>query len=75
MSMLFIQLGVLLLHSALAQQAPAGQTIPTVITCISQQGERQVCKADTTAGVVLVRSIGESECLLGKNWGYDDTGV
>jgi predicted porin len=75
MSMLFIQLGVLLLHSALAQQAPAGQTTPTVITCISKQGERQVCKADTTAGVVLVRSIGESECLLGKNWGYDDTGV
>ena len=75
MSVLFIQPGALLLHSALAQQAPAGQSTPTVITCMSKQGERQVCKADTTAGVVLVRSAGESECLLGKNWGYDEAGV
>ena len=22
-----------------------------------------------------MRSIGESACLLGKNWGYDDAGV
>ena len=70
-----ILLGTFLTVCAQAQQAPAGQSVPTVITCISKQGERQVCKADTAAGVVLLRSTGDSECLLGKNWGYDDAGV
>ena len=70
-----ILLGTFFSVCAQAQQAPAAQSTPTVITCISKQGERQVCKADTTAGVVLVRSTGDSECLLGKNWGYDDAGV
>ena len=60
---------------AQAQQAPASQPTQTAITCVAKLGERRVCTADTTAGVVLVRSIGESECLLGKNWGYDDAGV
>ena len=60
---------------AQAQQAPTSQPTQTAITCVAKLGERRVCTADTTAGVVLVRSIGESECLLGKNWGYDDAGV
>jgi len=34
-----------------------------------------VCKADTAAGVALLRSNGESACLLGKTWGYDDADV
>jgi hypothetical protein len=33
------------------------------------------CAADTSKGVVLVRSTGASACLLGKTWGYDDAGV
>jgi hypothetical protein len=28
-----------------------------------------------TAGVVLARSTGDAACLLGKTWGYDDTGI
>jgi hypothetical protein len=43
----------------------------TVITCLSKQGERLVYKADTAAGVALLRSTGDSSCLLGKTWGYD----
>ena len=70
-----ILLGTFFSVRAQAQQTPAGQSTPTIITCVSKQGERQVCKANTTAGVVLVRSTGDSECLLGKNWGYDDAGV
>jgi hypothetical protein len=60
-----------------AQQtaAPTGQSGSTVITCVSKPGERQVCKADTAAGVALLRSTGDPACLLGKNWGYDDAGV
>ncbi len=38
-------------------------------------GERQHCRADTSAGVVLARSMGASACLLGKTWGYDDTDI
>ncbi len=58
-----------------AQQSPPSQTVTSVVTCVSKAGERQVCKADTKAGVALLHSAGDSPCLLGKNWGYDDAGV
>jgi hypothetical protein len=45
------------------------------ITCASSANERQHCAADTTSGVSLVKSTGSAPCLLGKSWGYDDTGV
>ena len=45
-----------------------------VISCKSETG-RTSCPADTSRGVVLVRSTGAAACLLGKTWGYDDTGV
>ncbi len=74
-SVLLIQVNALLAPIAFAQEAPTSQTLPNVITCVSNPGERQVCKADTTAGVALLRSTGVANCLLGKNWGYDDAGV
>ncbi|HET9372478.1 MAG TPA: DUF3011 domain-containing protein [Vicinamibacterales bacterium] len=46
-----------------------------LITCSSNLGERQHCPADTSVGVVLVRSTGQAACLLGRTWGYDATGV
>jgi hypothetical protein len=45
------------------------------IACDSRPGDRQHCLADTSAGVALVTSRGEAPCLLGKTWGYDDTGI
>jgi hypothetical protein len=45
------------------------------IVCDSPPGDRQHCPADTSAGVALVTSRGEAPCLLGKTWGYDDTGI
>src|SRR5262245_48685011 len=45
------------------------------IECSSQPGERKHCKANTGSGVVLARSSGSAACLLGKTWGYDETGV
>lgn len=45
------------------------------VTCSSKPGERRHCPADTSAGVLLSKSSGEAPCLLGKTWGYDDTGV
>jgi predicted porin len=74
-SVFLILPGAFLTLCAQAQQAPTSQTTPNVVTCISKAGERQVCKADTSAGVALLRSTGESNCLLGKNWGYDDAGI
>lgn len=47
----------------------------STVTCASKAGERQQCPANTSAGVVLQKSVGTGECLLGKTWGYDDTGV
>ncbi len=67
--------GAFLIDCAHAQPAPTSQSAKTVITCTSRQGERQVCKADTSAGVALLLSTGESSCLLGKNWGYDSVGI
>src|SRR4030095_2479599 len=72
MSMLVILADAFVPESAVAQQAPATQSLPQVISCVAKKGERQVCAADTAAGVALLRSTGESSCLLGKTWGYDD---
>jgi len=48
---------------------------PPRVTCESTPGTREHCSADTSAGVALARSIGSAACLLGKTWGYDDTGI
>ena len=45
------------------------------VQCSSDGGSRQHCPANTSAGVMMLRSIGEGACLLGKTWGYDDAGV
>ena len=50
----------------------AGQAV--TIPCTST-GDRVHCAADTSAGVALVSSTGSAPCLLGKTWGYDDTGI
>jgi hypothetical protein len=45
------------------------------VPCASKPGQREDCAANTSHGVVLVRSLGEAPCLLGKTWGYDDNKV
>jgi len=47
----------------------------TSVTCESQPGDRRHCDVDTSSGVTLVTSTGVTTCLLGKTWGYDNTGV
>jgi hypothetical protein len=59
--------------SLLAQDAATPTAAP--IVCRSVGTARQHCPADTSAGVVLVKSTGPAECLLGRTWGYDATGV
>jgi len=53
---------------------PPSRPVPTVV-CASKPGEREHCPANTSKGVALVKSSGESACLLGKTWGYDDKGI
>jgi hypothetical protein len=57
--------------------SPAQSTSAPVATiaCASKPGERTSCRADTSAGVVLVRSTGAAPCLLGKTWGYDQASI
>lgn len=45
------------------------------ISCSSNPGERTNCPADTSKGVALVKSSGETACLFGKTWGYDDKSI
>ena len=59
--------------ATLAQQA--AQPPVTTVTCTSKLGERTQCQADTSKGVVLLRSMGDAPCLLGRTWGYDQTSV
>jgi len=60
-----------------AAQAPAHQvaTVGGTIVCESKKGENKVCLADTAAGVVLKKSTGSADCVLGKTWGIDEAGV
>jgi predicted porin len=61
----------------------AGLTFPAmaendsenVLTCVSVDGSRRHCDGYTDAGVALRQSIGTATCLLGRNWGYDASGV
>jgi hypothetical protein len=58
-------------------QVPQQQPAPPqgIIICTSQPGERNLCAADTSAGVALVRSTGKAPCLLGDTWSYDKNGI
>jgi hypothetical protein len=56
-----------------ASDAPA--TGQNTISCVSREGTREACAANTSEGVALVKSTGTAPCLLGKTWGYDDTSI
>jgi Protein of unknown function (DUF3011)/Amidohydrolase len=59
----------------MSQNAATPQGAATTVTCASKPGERSNCAADTSKGVVLLRSTGDAPCLLGRTWDYDQTSV
>src|SRR5687768_1003291 len=62
--------------AAWAQTDPAlAQSSAQLLTCESTGVDKVHCAADTSQGVVLLKSTGTAECLLGRTWGYDDKGV
>jgi hypothetical protein len=62
-------------RSPQASPSPAPADTGAQVVCASKPGDRSSCPADTSKGIVLVRSTGEAPCLLGKTWGYDQTSV
>ena len=60
--------------AAASQDLAVGQVGATIV-CGSKPGENRVCLADTSAGVVLNKATGTTDCILGKTWGYDEAGV
>ncbi|HEY9465845.1 MAG TPA: DUF3011 domain-containing protein [Vicinamibacterales bacterium] len=59
--------------SAFAQSTPSDAL--SRAACVASGTERTYCAGDTSAGVMLIKSNGPTECLLGRNWGYDQRGV
>jgi len=64
-----------LVLSTSAQQNSTQVTVSSVVSCVSTGDQRQHCPANTSAGVVILRQSSETNCLLGRNWGYDAQGV
>src|SRR4051812_23589224 len=77
---LAISTGALLVLTVLpcyAQNAAPAAPTPQQgsLSCTSTAGERTQCAADTSSGVLLVKSTGTAACLLGKTWGYEQTSI
>ena len=71
-----ISLGCLALALVPSSPVTAQEVSGNRISCASQLGSGRVnCPADTSAGVVLLQSKGESACLLGRTWGYEDRNI
>lgn len=60
---------------AVPGQVSAQVSATRTISCSSAQGEQQHCAGNTASGVLLVSSPDPYACLLGRTWGYDDSGV
>jgi Protein of unknown function (DUF3011) len=45
------------------------------IACESDDGDRDYCRADTSAGVRMSRQLSRSPCIFGATWGYDRRGI
>jgi hypothetical protein len=55
------------------QQYPATQQ--GIVRCESQDGRSRHCPADVRGGVALSRQLSRTDCLQGRNWGYDAGGI
>jgi hypothetical protein len=57
------------------EPARAAQALDALVTCESDNGRRKECAADTSAGVQLVRQLGDAGCAFNSGWGYDQKGI
>ena len=76
MTRLVLRASVVLVAMGMALPVVAQPVDPAVaVVCSSKPGERQVCAADTTKGVTLLRSTGTVVCELGTSWGFDEKSI
>ena len=47
----------------------------TTINCESNNNRRNYCAADPIGGVELSRKLSSRDCVQGRDWGYDSSGV
>lgn len=52
---------------------PAGQQ--GVVRCESDNGAMRRCAVDTRGGVRVSRQLSRTDCVMGRNWGYDAGGI
>ncbi len=52
---------------------PAGQQ--GVVRCESDNGNLRRCAVDTRGGVRVSRQLSRTDCVMGRNWGYDAGGI
>jgi len=45
------------------------------VTCGSNNGQRNVCRADTSRGVTLVNQLSSAKCIQGRTWGFTEKGI
>jgi DUF3011 family protein len=69
------------MHSSRSILAMAALLIPysrmqaQTIRCSASDGKKHYCKAETGAGVELVKQRSKSLCAEGKSWGFDESGI
>jgi hypothetical protein len=74
---LMICLAVFGFPTIFAAQGGAPRTVDAgqLLACASLSADPVRCPADTSRGVVLMRSTGTGECIADRTWGFDETGV
>ncbi len=45
------------------------------VRCESDNGQTRHCNIDTRGGVQISRRLSDTQCVQGRNWGYDASGV
>lgn len=45
------------------------------VRCESNDGRTRYCPADVRGGVRLTRQLSRTDCIQGRNWGYDNRGI
>ncbi|MEA2240110.1 MAG: hypothetical protein QOC81_4834 [Thermoanaerobaculia bacterium] len=58
-----------------ANPLKAVEALDATVVCETKNRQRVECAADTAAGVRIVRTLNDTTCGYGKQWGYDDRGI
>jgi hypothetical protein len=45
------------------------------LVCESDYGKSHTCSVDTRAGIRMTRQISKTDCIYGRTWGYNNSGV